>query len=120
LHASNFLVLTRIFLTHRTCVTTGVKMSAAAIVAASVGAFVATGCIKLLKAFAIRKGWYPSPPGQSTPHDETMVVLGEVRDVLVDINQGIGRLEKLGEARLRDGEESISPVPGAAAHPADG
>jgi hypothetical protein len=117
----------------------------AALVAASVGAFVAPVCIELLKMFAIHKGWYPSQPATpSSHHEETKMIIGEIRDALRDINskvgecppaltdtledlsQGVGRLRELGEARSREcgvliyQRMSIPPVPGAAAHPVDG
>jgi hypothetical protein len=117
----------------------------AALVAAWVGAFVAPVCIELLKMFAIHMGCYPSQPATpSRKHEKIITVLEGIRDGLQDINskvgecppaltntledlsQGVGRLKELGEARSRESgvliyqRMSIPPVPGAAAHPADG
>src|SRR3954464_106588 len=74
-----FCTYTHFHNTPRTCVKTEVKMSAA-LVAAWVGAFVAPVCIELLKIFEIHKGWSPPHPAPSSPHDETIKILGEIRD----------------------------------------
>jgi len=79
----------------------------------------------------------------SSQHEETMIILGEIRDALQDINskvgecppaltdtledlsQGVDRLKELGEAHSRESgvliyqRISTLPVLGVAAHPVD-
>jgi hypothetical protein len=63
----------------------------AARVAAWVSALVAPVCIELLKMFAIHKGWYPSQPASPpSHHEETKMIIREIRDVLRDINSKVG------------------------------